>query len=118
MCPNRARTFWSRRGASWRELRRCNQCLRPRSVIASEPGVAARSQWPSQRTSNASRGKASSPSPDFFRRSLYTSANVIFQVLKRLSVGVEGLYGWKEVRSGKSSDVFRIQLGVTMAVFD
>jgi hypothetical protein len=53
-----------------------------------------------------------------YRLSHYASANVMYQVFKRLSVGLEGLYGYKKVKSGADSDVFRIQLGFAYSIFD
>ena len=57
--------------------------------------------------------------PDFYHHTWYGSANVIFQVFKRLSVGLEGLYGSREVNNGDDSgDVFRVMLGGVYAPFD
>jgi hypothetical protein len=45
--------------------------------------------------------------------------NVIYQVYKRLSVGVEGLYGFREVNNGDDSDdVVRIMVGFVYSPFD
>jgi hypothetical protein len=44
--------------------------------------------------------------------------NAIYQVFKRISVGLEGLYGWAEVKDGRRADVFRVQLGIHFRVFD
>jgi hypothetical protein len=35
-----------------------------------------------------------------------------------VTFGLEGLYGYKEVKSGRSAQVFRIQLGISFAIFD
>lgn len=57
-------------------------------------------------------------SPLTFHTSKYASLNLTFQVLKRLSVGLEGLYGEKELLNGTDTDLFRIQLGVVFSFFD
>jgi hypothetical protein len=48
----------------------------------------------------------------------YASANLVWQLRKKLSVGLEGLYGKKETQGGASGDVFRIQLGMVYSLFD
>jgi hypothetical protein len=49
----------------------------------------------------------------------YGSLNLVYQVYKRLSVGVEGLYGFREVHSGNDTDdVFRVNLGAVYSPFD
>ena len=53
-----------------------------------------------------------------YHESQYASINVVYQVFKRVRVGLEGLYGEKQVRSGQSNDIFRIQAGVQFALFD
>jgi hypothetical protein len=44
--------------------------------------------------------------------------NLVWQIRKRLSLGLEGLYGHKEEKSGADGDVFRIQVGVLYSLFD
>ena len=54
-----------------------------------------------------------------YNESYYGSLNVIYQIYKRLSVGVEGLYGQREVNNGDDTgDVFRIMLGFVYSPFD
>ena len=53
-----------------------------------------------------------------YHLSHYASANLVYQVFKRLSVGLEGLYGYKKVKDGRSTDIYRIQLGVAYSIFD
>jgi DcaP outer membrane protein len=48
----------------------------------------------------------------------YASANIIWQLRKRLSVGLEGLYGVKETNDGHDGNVFRMQLGLLYSIFD
>ena len=56
---------------------------------------------------------------DFYHTTHYASANLIWQLRKRLSVGLEGLYGFKEARNGvDSGDHWRIQLGMVYSLFD
>jgi hypothetical protein len=49
----------------------------------------------------------------------YASLNLIYQLRKHLSIGLEGLYGFKEARSGlDSGDIWRVQLGMVYSLFD
>jgi hypothetical protein len=55
----------------------------------------------------------------FYESSHYASANIIWQLRRRLSVGLEGLYGIKEARNGADSgDHFRVQIGMVYSLFD
>jgi hypothetical protein len=57
--------------------------------------------------------------PTFYHTSHYASANLIWQLRKRLSVGLEGLYGLKTAQNGvDSGDHWRIQLGMVYSLFD
>jgi len=56
--------------------------------------------------------------PEAYHITRYASANLVWQLRKRLSVGLEGLYGKKEVQSGASGDVWRIQMGMVYSLFD
>jgi len=57
--------------------------------------------------------------PTFYHTSHYASANLIWQLRKRLSVGLEGLYGLKEASNGvDSGDHWRVQLGMVYSLFD
>ena len=56
---------------------------------------------------------------NFYHTSHYASANLIWQLRKRLSIGLEGLYGLKTAQSGlDSGDHWRIQLGMVYSLFD
>ena len=59
-----------------------------------------------------------SEGPLAYHKTLYASANVVYQLRKRLSIGLEGLYGKKEVKNGADGDVFRFQLGVQWGLWD
>ena len=62
---------------------------------------------------------ASLQADNAYNQTYYGSVNVIFQVFKRLSIGVEGLYGNREVKNGDDSgDVFRVMLGLVYSPFD
>ena len=62
---------------------------------------------------------ASGQAATFYHTSHYASANLIWQLRKRLSVGLEGLYGIKEARNGvDSDDHWRVQLGMVYSLFD
>jgi len=55
---------------------------------------------------------------DAYHQTHYASLNLVWQLRKRLSVGLEGLYGKKIVQSGDSGDVWRVQLGLVYSLFD
>ncbi|MGJ8674093.1 DcaP family trimeric outer membrane transporter [Rubritalea sp.] len=62
---------------------------------------------------------ASGMGPDFYATSNYGAANVIWQLGDRWSLGLEGLYGFKEAVSGRNSDnIFRFQMGMVYSLFD
>ena len=48
----------------------------------------------------------------------YASANVIWQLRRRLAVGVEGLYGHKQTKDGTDGEVWRATVGVMASIFD
>lgn len=58
-----------------------------------------------------------SQGPDAYNQTYYGSVNVIWQLRKRLSVGLEGLYGRKEVQSGAWGDDFRVQMALMYSLF-
>jgi hypothetical protein len=53
-----------------------------------------------------------------YHKTQYASANLIWQIRKRLSVGLEGLYGLRETNDGHDGDVFRVQMGLLYSIFD
>ncbi len=55
---------------------------------------------------------------DAYSLTHYASVNLVYKVLKRLSVGVEGLYGYHRVHNGDNGDVFRVQVGMVYSLFD
>jgi hypothetical protein len=55
---------------------------------------------------------------DAYHTTQYASANLIWQLRKRLSVGLEGLYGLNERNDGREGDVFRVQMGLLYSIFD
>jgi len=56
---------------------------------------------------------------EFYHTSQYASANIVWQLRKRLSIGLEGLYGIQEAQNGvDSGNVWRIQLGMVYSLFD
>jgi hypothetical protein len=56
--------------------------------------------------------------PNFYNTSHYASANLVYQMFTRMRVGIEGLYGRVKVKSGTENDIFRIQAGISFAIFD
>jgi hypothetical protein len=59
-----------------------------------------------------------SQEPNAYHQTHYASLNLVWQARKRLSLGLEGLYGHKEEKNGADGDAFRIQLGVLYSIFD
>jgi hypothetical protein len=55
---------------------------------------------------------------DAYNQTVYASANVIFQYHKRLSIGVEALYGHRETKDGSDGDVGRVTAGLVYTIFD
>jgi hypothetical protein len=55
--------------------------------------------------------------PDAYHQTQYASVNLIWQLRKRLSVGAEALYGYKQVRSGATGDVARTQVSLMYSIF-
>jgi hypothetical protein len=55
---------------------------------------------------------------DAYKETHYASVNLVYQLFKRLSIGLEGLYGHSEVNDGRDNDLFRIQLGLRLSLFD
>lgn len=57
--------------------------------------------------------------PTFYHTSQYASLNFVYQLRKRLSVGIEGLYGIQEAQNGlDSGDHWRVQIGMVYSLFD
>jgi len=55
----------------------------------------------------------------FYHSTHYASANLVWQLRKRLSVGLEGLYGILDARNGEDSgDHWRVQIGMVYSLFD
>jgi hypothetical protein len=59
-----------------------------------------------------------SQAPNAYHQTHYASLNVVWQARKRLTLGLEGLYGHKEEKSGAEGDAFRIQVGAVYSIFD
>ena len=59
-----------------------------------------------------------SQGPDAYHQTYYGCLNLVWQLRKKLSVGLECLYGKKEVQSGDTGDVFRTQVGMVYSLFD
>ena len=61
---------------------------------------------------------AASQDGDAYDITHYASINLVWQIRKRLSVGLEELYGFKEENDGDDGSVFRTQLGLVYQIFD
>jgi outer membrane DcaP-like protein len=59
-----------------------------------------------------------SQDPSAYHRTHYGSFNIVWQARKRLSIGLEGLYGHKEEKNGAEGDAFRLQIGLLYSLFD
>ncbi|MGE3310259.1 MAG: DcaP family trimeric outer membrane transporter [Limisphaerales bacterium] len=81
-------------------------------------------RWSDQFRSTATYGyvnidNTAGQAETFYHTSHYASANIIWQLRQRLSIGLEGLYGIKEARNGvDSGDHWRIQVGLVYSIFD
>ena len=52
-----------------------------------------------------------------YHETYYASANIIWQLRKRLSIGFEALYGYKDDKDGAHGDVWRFQTGLVFKLF-
>ncbi|HTY86105.1 MAG TPA: DcaP family trimeric outer membrane transporter [Candidatus Acidoferrum sp.] len=52
-----------------------------------------------------------------YHKTYYSSGNLVWQLRKRLSVGLECLYGYKEENDGAHGDVWRVQTGMVYSLF-
>jgi hypothetical protein len=79
--------------------------------------------WSDQFRSTVSVGwndlhNEASQGPDAYNKTFYSSANIVYQMHKRVSFGLEALYGKKQVNDGEKGDVIRVQMGMTVALFE
>jgi hypothetical protein len=80
-------------------------------------------KWSEKWRSTASVGyvdldNEASQGPLAYHKTYYASANLVYRVFKRMNVGLEGLYGKKEVKNGDTGDLVRVQLGLSFSLFD
>jgi hypothetical protein len=52
-----------------------------------------------------------------YHRTYYASLNLVYQLFKRLSFGLEGLYGYKQVKSHASGQAWRGQFTIMYSLF-
>lgn len=95
--------------------------LQPLPVVALMGGYTHH-WWPDKLRSTASFGfvnldNQTSQNWDAYHRTYYSSLNLIWQIYKRLSVGAEGLYGYKQVKSHASGQIFRGQVSIMYSLF-
>jgi hypothetical protein len=55
--------------------------------------------------------------PAAYHETYYESANLVWQLRKRLSVGLECLYGYANHNDGQHGDVWRVQTGMVYTLF-
>jgi hypothetical protein len=85
--------------------------------------IALTHNWSTRWSSTVTHGyvnldNADAQDRDFYNQSHYASANLVYRMFTRMRIGVEGLYGRVKVNSGNENDIFRIQLGISFAIFD
>lgn len=59
-----------------------------------------------------------SQDPSAYHVTHYASANLVWQIRKRLSLGLEGLYGSKEDKNEDRGNVFRVHFGLLYSLLD
>jgi hypothetical protein len=59
-----------------------------------------------------------SQGPDAYDKTHYLSLNLVYQIRKKLSIGLEGLYGVNRVQDGDNGDAWRVQVGLVYKLFD
>lgn len=84
--------------------------------------VALTHKWNDKWRSTATYGyvdldNADAQAGDAYHTTTYASANIICQLRKQLSIGLEGLYGERETKDGSDGDVWRAQLGLAYSIF-
>ena len=94
--------------------------LEPLRYVA--PMVAYTHQWSEAFRSTATFGyinleNEGQQTGAAYHETYYASANFIWQIRKRLSIGLEGLYGYKDDKDGAHGDVWRIQTGMVFTLF-
>jgi len=85
--------------------------------------IALTHHWSSRWRSTFTHGyvnleNQSGQAGDAYNKSQYASANLVYQIFKRFQVGIEGLYGFRQVNDGRDAEDFRIQLGMSWKLFD
>ena len=55
--------------------------------------------------------------PAAYHKTCYESLNLMWQARKKLSVGIECLYGYKVDKSGDYGDLWRVQTGIVYSLF-
>ncbi len=97
-----------------------------RALTYFAPMIGYTHQWSEQFRSTLTSGYVNlqneqSQDPAAYHETYYESANLIWQLRKRLSVGVECLYGYKNEKGGGGAsnygDVWRFQTGMVYSLF-
>jgi len=86
------------------------------------PMVGYTHQWSEKFRSTATFGYVNlqnegAQDPAAYHETYYGSGNLVWQLRKRLSVGLECLYGYKDEKSGAHGDVWRVQTGIVYSLF-
>jgi len=80
-------------------------------------------QWSDEWRSTATYGyvhlrNLASQGPDAYHVTHYASANIVWQIRKKFSLGLEALYGSRESNAERHGDVFRVQFGLLYSLLD
>ena len=93
-----------------------------KSLTYFAPMLGYTHQWSETFRSTATTGYVNlqneqSQDPAAYHETYYESLNLVWQLRKRLSIGLECLYGYKTENSGAHGDVWRVQTGIVYTLF-
>jgi hypothetical protein len=93
-----------------------------RTLRYTAPMVGYTHRWSDEWRSTASFGyinlqNEGSQAAAAYHETYYGSLNAVWQLRKHLSIGFEGLYGYKRENSGANGDVWRFQTGLVYSLF-
>ena len=93
-----------------------------RALAYFAPMVGYTHQWSAKFRSTGTFGYVNlqneqQQTPEAYHETYYSSLNLVWQLRKRLSIGLECLYGYKDENSGAHGDVWRVQTGLVYSLF-
>jgi hypothetical protein len=94
--------------------------LKPLTYFA--PMLGYTHKWSDQFRSTLTSGyvyleNEAAQDPAAYHKTCYESLNLMWQARKKLSVGIECLYGYKVDKSGDYGDLWRVQMGMVYTLF-